>query len=110
MPPKFVNAALNARDASGAPPLFMAVRCGAKGCVRELVKLGADVTIVDNNLGSTFLDTAHFPSFSSSGHSIAYLGLLAAYHAPFDAPFIHKGHASALKELTCMEFRTPFAF
>lgn len=51
--PKSVTAAINARDASGAPPLFFAVRCGAKGALRELAKSGADVAILDNNRSST---------------------------------------------------------
>lgn len=47
---------INARDASGATPAFIAVRSGCKHALRELAKSGADLGIADSKGNS-----AHAP-------------------------------------------------
>ena len=52
---KNCGALINARDASGATPIFTAVKNGCKHAVRELAKVGADTSIADQKGNSTHL-------------------------------------------------------
>lgn len=52
LPPADVMEAVNVRDSEGATPLFLAAKLGSKHCMRELVKVGGDVKLIDSQRNS----------------------------------------------------------
>lgn len=52
--PAKLSALINARDAGGATPIFVAVRSGCKHVIREMAKAGADLSLADTNGNSAW--------------------------------------------------------
>lgn len=57
--PAKLTTLINARDAGGATPVFVAVRSGCKHAIRELAKAGADLSLADAGGNSAW--PAHMP-------------------------------------------------
>lgn len=74
LPPAEVIEAVNVRDAEGATPLFLATKLGSKHCMRELVKVGGDVKLIDsqrNSAGaSSRLGSVFSPPYRSLSRAI----------------------------------------
>lgn len=95
LPPAEVIEAVNVRDAEGATPLFLATKLGSKHCMRELVKVGGDVKLIDSQRNSADSSSRTWQRFLTA--------LAGLYHALFLSLRVERGHVSILKELIkCM--------